>query len=84
MVKTIHGMTSAWTAIDRPRGRAMWAPESPFPVTVAKLLPDSQKRWATKADKREGSSRIIASVAARDGSFCDPTTAKKISVDSTP
>ncbi|MNV20970.1 hypothetical protein D3C71_1118930 [compost metagenome] len=52
-------------------------------MTVAKFLPDSQMRWARKADSVKAS-RIMASTAARAGSFCEPTTAKKISVDSTP
>ncbi|MOA24544.1 hypothetical protein D3C78_1452240 [compost metagenome] len=83
MVKTIHGTTTAWTPMDSPRGSAICAPLSPFPVTVAKFLPASQKRWARKAESVKHS-RMIARTAARDGSFCEPTTAKKISVDRTP
>ncbi|MNI53527.1 hypothetical protein D3C73_1083690 [compost metagenome] len=54
-----------------------------MPVTVAKFFPASHKRCKIKA-LRVKHSRMIASTAARLGSFCAPTTEKKISVDSTP
>ena len=76
-------MTIAMTPTAIGFGSGTCWPESPLPLTVAKLRLPSQVR-CTKNALRVKVSRMIASTAARDGSVCAPTTAKKISVESTP
>ena len=82
-MKTLHSTTTPVTGKATRAGSSAGRPPSPLPETVAKLRPDSHSRWARNADRVKTSS-TTASTAARAGSFWAPTTAKKISVDSTP
>ena len=65
------------------RGSGMRMPPSPLPAIVTKLRRAEQPPLHAGTATSESASSTIASTAARPGSCCTPTIAKKIAVDST-
>ena len=81
-VNAIHGSAIECTTRRTPVGSGIAMPASPLPDTVVKLCLPSSPRWmANTVSAKKVSTQ--ASDAARPWSYCAPTMAKKISVDST-
>ncbi|MNV30840.1 hypothetical protein D3C71_1221270 [compost metagenome] len=81
-VKAIQGSAMECTTRRTPVGSGMAMPASPLPDTVVKFCLPSKPRWMANTVSAKNV-RIQASDAARPWSYCAPTMAKKISVDST-